>query len=209
MGQCLSIGIDDSGKCLCKLDTKPSIFSKWKGSKSLDSSTSKIFIFWDLSNAKFGSGPEPLETFYVAVLLNHEMVLLVGDMIKEAYAKTSSLLLSSSNATYIARKEYVFGKSVYKTKVQFGDNGKFHEVSIECEMVGVKDPSLEIKIDRKRVLEVRRLCWKFRGNQSITIGGESVEVYWDVYNWLFGVGNAVFMFTSLNFTLILYAWKND
>lgn len=150
-----------------------------------------------------------MEAFYVAVLLNHEMVLLVGDMIKEAYEKTSSLLLSSSNAACIARKEYVFGKSVYKTKVQFGDDGRFHEVSIECDVAGVKDPSLEIRIDRKRVMEVRRLCWKFRGNQSITMDGELVEVYWDVYNWLFGAGNAVFMFSSLNFTLILYAWKND
>jgi hypothetical protein len=60
MGQGLSVGIDDSANhCLCKVDIKPWLFSKRKGSKSLEAYSCKIDIYWDLSSAKFGSGPEP------------------------------------------------------------------------------------------------------------------------------------------------------
>lgn len=236
MGQGLTIGIDDSaGRCVCKLDIKPWLFSKWRGSKSLEADSTKIDIFWDLSAAKFGSGPEPLEGFYVVVLFDHQTVLMLGDLSKEAQRKTNASS-SGSNAVFVAKKEHVFGKKVYCTKARFCENGKVHDVVIECETVGLKDPSLEIRIDKKRVLQVKRLCWKFRGNQTISIDGVSVEVFWDVHSWLFGghVGNAVFMFQSclstdklllpwssnsqaskdtqlrgVGFSLVLYAWRNE
>ncbi|KAI8028278.1 hypothetical protein LOK49_LG02G01812 [Camellia lanceoleosa] len=88
MGQGLSVGIDDSSnQCVCKVDIKPWLFSKRKGSKSLEADSSKIDIYWDLSSAKFGSGPEPLEGFYMGVVSNRQMILLLGDMRKKLSRK--------------------------------------------------------------------------------------------------------------------------
>ncbi|KAJ0982692.1 hypothetical protein J5N97_010947 [Dioscorea zingiberensis] len=234
MGQALSVSIDDSSnQCLCKVDIKPWLFSKRKGSKSLDSDNFKVDIFWDLSTAKFGASPEPLEAFYVAVTFDLEMVLLLGDLIKEAYRKTNASP-PPSNAVLVAKREHIFGKKFYCTKAQFCDNGQVHDIAIECETIGLKEPCLEIRIDKKRVMQVKRLSWKFRGNQTILIDGLPVEVIWDVHNWLFGTptGNAVFMFQTrmssekllpwsssqvlgdsrlqgLGFSLILHAWRNE
>ncbi|OVA05461.1 Protein of unknown function DUF868 [Macleaya cordata] len=198
MGRGLSVGIDDStSQCLCKVDIKPSLFSKKKGSKSLEADSSKVDIFWDLSSAKFGSGPEPSEGFFLAVVFDREMILLLGDLRKEAYKKTNTTP-APSNAIFIAKRENIFGKRVYTTKARFSDNGPFHDVTIECDTNGVTDPCLMIRIDSKMVMQVTRLRWKFRGNQTIVVDGLPVEVFWDVHNWLFGTnpGNAVFMFQS-------------
>ncbi|XP_042408427.1 uncharacterized protein LOC121997847 isoform X1 [Zingiber officinale] len=222
MGQGLSIEIDDLTKrCLCKLEIKPWLFSKRKGCRTMEVKDSKIVLFWDLSAAKFGFSPEPLEDFYVAVLCDDKMILHLGDLSKEACRKTST---TPSNAVFIAKKAHIYGKKIHSTKAQFCDNGQFHEVAIECDTVGVKDPCLEISIDRKRVMQVKRLAWKFRGNQTILVDGLPVEVFWDVHSWLFGAPStsAVFMFQTrlpsekvlpwsrgLDFSFTLYAWKNE
>ncbi|KAJ6846923.1 uncharacterized protein M6B38_283950 [Iris pallida] len=234
MGQGLGVSVEEgsTNRSLGRLDIKPWLFSKKKGSKSLELGDSKMDVFWDLSSARFGPSPEPLEGFYVAILFDLEMVLLLGDMSKEAYRKTGTSL-SRSNTLFVAKKEHLFGKKMYFTKAQFCGNGKVHDIAIECEMVGLNDPCLEIRIDRKRVMQVKRLVWKFRGNHTILVDGVPVEVFWDVHNWLFdpAAGNAVFMFqTSLSaddklspwscsqvfgeaqrhsFSLVLIAWKNE
>ncbi|XP_006650760.1 uncharacterized protein LOC102720690 [Oryza brachyantha] len=232
MGQGLSIGVDDlSNQCLCKADIKPWLFSKKKGSKRLDVEDGKIEIFWDLSGAKFGAGPEPLEGFYVAVVFDLELVLLLGDMRKDAFRKTGANR-PMLNAAFVARREHIYGKKIYTAKAQFCENGQYHDVVIECDTVSIKDPCLEIRVDKKPVMQVKRLAWKFRGNQTILVDGLPVEVFWDVHSWLFGsmTSNAVFMFQTcqapeksmpwsysqifresqlqcLGFSLILYAWK--
>lgn len=230
MGHGLSIGVDASGnRPLCKVDIKPWMFSNKKGSKRTEAEHSKVDVFWDLSKAKSGSGPEPAEGFYIAVLFDFQIVLLLGDLIKEAYLRTNSVPLPS-NAVFVARREHIFGKKIYSTRAPFCYNGGFHDIAI-----GLKDGCLEIWIDGKRAMQVKRFLWKFRGNQRIVVDGLPVEVFWDAHDWLFdaSVGNAVFMFQSrdsaerpwirsssqmlagselpsaLGFSLILYAWKSD
>ncbi|KAF7145539.1 hypothetical protein RHSIM_Rhsim04G0203100 [Rhododendron simsii] len=198
MGQCLSVEIQDLlNRCLCKVDLKPSLFSKRKGSKCVEVKSCKIEMYWDISSASFGSGPEPLDGYYLAVVCKGEMVLLVGDLKKEALKKTNANP-SLSNAKLISKREHIFGKRVFGTKAQFCDNGPVHGLTIECDTVGDNDPSLVIRVDSKTVMQVKRLRWKFRGNQTVLIDGVPVEVFWDVYNWLFGntFGNAVFMFQT-------------
>lgn len=199
MGQGLGVAIDDStSQSLCKVDIKPWLFSKRKGYKHLEVYfTDKVVIYWDLSSAKFGPGPEPVEGFYLAVTFNQEMVLLLGDMKKEAYKKIDGAP-PHSNAIFISRREHIFGKKFYGAKAQFCDKGQVHDVTIECDTVELKDPCLVIRIDSKMVMQVKRLKWKFRGNQTILVDGLPVEVFWDVHNWLFGnaMGNAVFMFQT-------------
>ncbi|CAL0320568.1 unnamed protein product [Lupinus luteus] len=201
MGQGFSVGIDDLGNhCLCKVDIKPWLFSKRKGSKNLEVQSSKVDIFWDLSCARFGSGPEPLEGFYLAVMFNQETVLLLGDLKKEACKKIDNGTVSyaHSGAIFIAKREHIYGKKFYGAKAQFCDKGQVHDVRIECDTVGLNDSCLVIRIDSKTVMMVKRLKWKFRGNHTILVDGVPVEVFWDVHNWLFGnaMGNAVFMFQT-------------
>ncbi|XP_022727963.1 uncharacterized protein LOC111283655 [Durio zibethinus] len=200
MGQGLNVAIDDStNQCLCKVDIKPWLFSKRKGSKNLDVDSGKIYICWDLSNARFGSGPEPVEGFYLAVAFDYEIVLLLGDLKKEACKKidTSAPPLNL-DAVFIAKREHIFGKKFYSAKAQFYDKGQMHDVIIECDTIDLRDPFLVIRIDGKTVMRVKRLNWKFRGNHTILVDGLPVEVFWDVHNWLFGnaMGNAVFMFQT-------------
>ncbi|KAF2287813.1 hypothetical protein GH714_002811 [Hevea brasiliensis] len=126
-----------------------------------------------------------------------QMVLLLGDMRKEAFKKTSATLIPS-NAVFVSKREHVFGKKVFSTKAQFCDNGQIHDLVIECDTIGISDPCLVVRVDCKTVMQVKRLLWKFRGNHTILVDGLAVEVLWDVHNWLFGtsVGNAVFMFKT-------------
>ncbi|XP_055961201.1 uncharacterized protein LOC126675119 [Mercurialis annua] len=202
MGQGLSVGMDDSAtnQCLCKVEIKPWLFSKRKGSKSIaiETYSCKIDVFWDLSSAKFGSGPEPLEGFYVGIVVDRQMVLLLGDMRKEVFKKTNATAPITSGAVFVSKREHVTGKKVFTTKAQFCDNGQIHDLSIECDTSGIGDPCLVVRVDCKTVMQVKRLRWKFRGNHTILVDGLAVEVLWDVHNWLFGtsVGNAVFMFKT-------------
>ncbi|KAI4350047.1 hypothetical protein L6164_010573 [Bauhinia variegata] len=198
MGQGLSVGIDDSSnQCLCKVDIKPWLFSKRRGCKNLKAYSCKIDIYWDLSSAKFGTGPEPLEGFFVGVVVDRQMILLLGDSRKEAFKKTNAFPIPSQ-AVFVAKKEHIFGKKVFGTKALFCDNGQIHNLVIECDTISVNDPCLIIRTDSKTVMQVKRLRWKFRGNQTILVDGLAVEVFWDVHNWLFGtsLGNAVFMFRT-------------
>ncbi|KAJ6839619.1 uncharacterized protein M6B38_314460 [Iris pallida] len=235
MGQGLGVSVDEcsNNRSLGRLDIKPWLFSKKKGSKGLEFDGSRMDVFWDLSSARFGSSPEPLEGFYVAILFDLEMVLLLGDMSKEAYCKTGTSVAPRSDALFVAKKEHLFGKKVYCTKAQFRDNGKAHDIAIEFETVGLDNPCLEIRIDKKRVMQVKRLVWKFRGNHTILVDGVPVEVFWDIHDWLFdpAAAKAVFMFQTslsgddklspwscsqafggaqhLSFSLVLIAWKNE
>lgn len=199
MGQGLSVGIDDSSnRSLCKVEIKPWLFSKKKGYKSIElDDSSSIDVYWDLSGAKFGSAPEPLEGFYFAIISNKQMVLLLGDLRKEAIKKTNTIP-ALSNATFVAKKEHVFGKRAFYTKAQFCDGGQIHDLMIECDTVNTNDPCLILRVDTKNVMQVKRLRWKFRGNHTILVDGLPVDVYWDVYNWIFGMnpGSAVIMFKA-------------
>lgn len=85
---------------------------------------------------------------------------------------------------------------IYTTKAKFG--GQIREIEIDCGLFD-DESGLSFSVDGKRVLQIKRLKWKFRGNEKIEVGGVSVDVYWDVYNWVFDLekenrGNAVFMF---------------
>ncbi|CAN1336626.1 hypothetical protein LINPERPRIM_LOCUS37228 [Linum perenne] len=55
-----------------------------------DLAAPKFQIYWDLSRTKFGSGPEPQSGFYIAVVADREIVLLVGDLAQEAWGKTKA-----------------------------------------------------------------------------------------------------------------------
>ncbi|XP_041016875.1 uncharacterized protein LOC121259377 [Juglans microcarpa x Juglans regia] len=172
------------------LHVKPLIFWKKHGSKKLNSNTQ---IFWDLTKAKFGSGPEPYSGFYIAVVFDNKMTLLVGDYTKEAYSKTKAQKPKSSQVL-VLKREHVFANKICATRARFG--GRMREIQIDC---GYNDDTrLCFSVDNKKVLQIKRLKWKFRGNERIEVDGVPVQISWDVYNWLFEKdnddGRAVFMF---------------
>ncbi|KAL0736138.1 hypothetical protein Bca4012_012348 [Brassica carinata] len=168
-------------------------FWRRRGSRSV---SPKIQVFWDLTRAKFDSGSEPRSGFYVAVIVDGEMGLLVGDSVKEAYARVRSAKPPTNPQALLLRKEHVFGARVFSTKARFG--GKSREISIDCRVD--EDARLCFSVDSKQVLQIKRLRWKFRGNERVEIDGVPVQISWDVYNWLFQSktsgegGHAVFMF---------------
>lgn len=185
-----------------RLYLNPLLFWKKQSSKLflLDDACCKrkrrIEFYWDLTRAKFVSGPEPDAGFSVVIVVDGEIVLLVGD---EAHSRTRTRKKQGKkqgNASLILRREHVFVNHSYTTKVKFG--GKTYDVLIECNRIGRDDePRLSFSIDLKRVLQVKRLKWRFRGRERIEVDGMPILVSWDVSNWLFDDpvdGHALFMF---------------
>lgn len=174
------------------LQIKPFLFWKKHGSKKL---AHNVYIYWELSRAKFGSGPDPQSGFYIAVVVDKVMTLLVGDMVKEAFAKTKAHKSQIPHQVMVFKREHVVADRIYTTRARFG--GKLREIQIDC---GYNDCSrLCFSVDNEKVLQIKRLKWKFRGNERIEVDGVPVQISWDVYNWLFETGqkddgHAVFMF---------------
>ncbi|KAH7387377.1 hypothetical protein KP509_16G019900 [Ceratopteris richardii] len=199
VGLGLSLNMQE-GAGTCKGDMKPWLFSKKKGTKVLDIGLdSKMDVYWDLSSAKYDSSPEPAGSFFLALVYDNQIVLLLGDMREEACYKAQVKSQAVGNCM-VSRREHIFGRRYYSTKAQFGEHGRIHDILIECNTRG-KEPRLSVKVDKQLVMQVKKLMWKFRGNQTILVDGYPVELLWDVHNWLFSPtdGHAVFMFqTSLS-----------
>ncbi|CAO2825873.1 unnamed protein product [Amaranthus hypochondriacus] len=179
------------------LTLKPFIFWNKIGVKKLPPllpSQSPIYIFWDLANARFGPGPGPgpgpISGFYIVVVFEGEIVLLVGDMENEAFLTIKRKKVAIFNdfnerklQSLVIRREHVFGNRFYSTRSKFG--GKSRLILIELNTSNEEDPRLEIRFDSKRVLQVKHLRWKFRGSERIEVDGYPIQLSWDVYNWLF------------------------
>ncbi|KAJ0989471.1 hypothetical protein J5N97_007827 [Dioscorea zingiberensis] len=197
---------DHHNQWTCKVELRPWFFWRKLSSKLFHVDDKPVRLFWDLRRAKFSGEPEPLSGYYVALVSDNEVVLLLGDHKTKAY-KHTGFPPSLTNAALVSRREHVFGKKKLATRAQFHDKGKFHEILIQCNnggnssssssiLGGDIDSEMVIKIDDKDVLHVTHLHWKFRGNESIFINKTKLEVYWDVHDWLFvpGLRRALFIF---------------
>ncbi|KAK6924778.1 Protein of unknown function DUF868, plant [Dillenia turbinata] len=201
-------GQEGENQYSCKVELKPWYFWRQRGFKHFIVDSKQVNIFWDLKNAKFNGETEPKEDYYVAVVCDEEVVLLLGDMKKEAYRKTGCRP-ALIDPILVSRKEHIFGKKKFLTKAKFHEKGRFHEISIECKhgtshggkiSTSTKYvPEMEIRIDGHLGIHVKHLQWKFRGNDSIQINRLRVEVYWDVHDWLFspGLRHALFIFKPI------------
>lgn len=211
----------------CKVEMQPWHFWRKYGAKQFQVDGKAIDVVWDLRSARFSDEPEPLSDYYVAVVSDEEVVLLLGNLKKEAFRRTGSRP-SLQDAVLVCKKEHVFSKKRFLTKAKFHEKGKLHDISIECSssnLTGGMDVDMVIKIDGCVNVLVKHLQWKFRGNECITINKLKVQVYWDAHDWLFGIGmrHALFIFKAeapspsstsdfnndeySDFCLFLYAWK--
>lgn len=144
----------------------------------------KIKVHWDFTRAEFARGSaEPEARFYLSLTCNGKLEFYLGDLDAEPARRhglaSARQLAEPTTTTLLSRREHVFGSRVYACTAQF--LGSKHEISIECSG-GV----LKVKVDGETSLVVKRLAWKFRGNERITVGGTEVDFFWDVLNW---VGN--------------------
>ncbi|KAK2636590.1 hypothetical protein Ddye_031382 [Dipteronia dyeriana] len=184
----------------CKVELKPWYFWRKQGSKHFTVDGRNVDVVWDLKAAKFNGETEPRSDYYVAIVCEEEVVLLLGDLKKDAFRKTGCRP-SLIEPMLVSRKEHVFGKKKFSTRVKFQEKGPVHDISIECSNnnnnvssdsnynhLGGFDPELDIRVDGKLAVQVKHLQWKFRGNESITISKTGLEIYWDVHDWLFGSG---------------------
>ncbi|KAJ4891144.1 hypothetical protein Rs2_30892 [Raphanus sativus] len=220
--QCgLSISVsseDQNPRTSLKLNTSSRFFRKKKGNKSVDSDLGRIEVSWDLSSAKYDSNlsPEPVQGFYVILLVDAQLGLFLGDSSEETLRKKGLDFDFDSGKSLVSRQEYFSGNTFYSTKAKFIESGDSHEIVIRCnaeKTEGLKQsthhhhhhhhsPVLSVCIDKKTVTKVRRLQWNFRGNQTIFVDGLLVDLMWDVHDWFFsspeGCGKAVFMFRTRN-----------
>ncbi|CAJ1972038.1 unnamed protein product [Sphenostylis stenocarpa] len=158
------------------------------GSKKLSHNT--LFL-WNLTKARFGSGPEPRSRFYLALIVDQtNLSLLVGDLTPKnkphtPNTETQQVLLLKRDHVHVAPHL----SRVYQTKTILG--GKVREIQIDCDGYsngnGYEDDSLRLLfgVDGEKVLEVTRLKWKFRGSERVEVDGAHVQISWDVHDWLF------------------------
>ncbi|XP_073010360.1 uncharacterized protein [Typha latifolia] len=198
----LAVAIEDG--ISSRRSSKPNetqVLNKRKGSRSFVTENSVVGLYWDISGAKYGSGPEPVKDFYVAVIVDGEFSLLLGDMSRD-FVKFFESAIPIAKFSLLTRKEQVRGATTYSTTSRFRSDGKEHEISIRCkgDEMDCKDSELSVSIDKKKVVHVRRLKWNFRGNQTIFIDGSVVDMMWDVHDWWFAnpaaAGCALFMFKT-------------
>ncbi|CAA7407280.1 unnamed protein product [Spirodela intermedia] len=169
---------------------RPWLLWKRRGSKGFHSHG--VEFSWDLTRARFpaGGGPEPSSGFFVAVVVNGEMFLAAGDMEAEAYKRSKARRGRAGRAVLLSRREHVVfpgSGRIYATRASFG--GKEREILIDLggsAAAGEKEAKLWVAVDGKKVIQVKRLRWKFRGNEKVAVdGGGKVQVSWDVHSWLF------------------------
>ncbi|GAA0167046.1 hypothetical protein LIER_22068 [Lithospermum erythrorhizon] len=105
------------------LHFKPFFFWCKHGSKKLnldDTAKKSACVFWDFSKAKFGIGLEPQSGYFVVEVIDREMALLVGDLVKEAYGRIKARMQSERSQSLVLRRDYVYGNKLYRTKTDFG-----------------------------------------------------------------------------------------
>ncbi|KAB2038096.1 hypothetical protein ES319_D03G121600v1 [Gossypium barbadense] len=193
-------GPEGESQYTCKIELKPWYFWRKQGSKRFTVDDGKpVDIFWDLKSAKFNGETEPGSDYYVAVVSEEEIVLLLGDLKQDAYRKIGRRP-ANFNPIFVSRKEHIFGKKKFSSRAKFHEKGRFHEISIECKSGVDDEPEMEMRVDGQLVLHVKHLQWKFRGNESIYVNKTRVELYWNVHDWLFnpGLRHALFIFKPIS-----------
>lgn len=183
--------LDNDMNYCCKIELlKPWTFWSKRGSKSFVVEGNLVEVFWDLRSAKMCSNgsPEPVSQYYVAVVSDEEVVLLLGDLKQKAYKRTKSRPALVEGCMYF-KKESVFGRKTFSTRASFDEQRKEHEVVVESSSgreAEEKDPEMWISVDGIVVIHVKNLQWKFRGNEMVLVDKTPVIVYYDVHDWLFG-----------------------
>ncbi|KAK2378198.1 hypothetical protein QL285_078780 [Trifolium repens] len=186
----------DENKFTCKIDLESGQSWGKKGLKSFEIEGARVDVFWDFRHAKFSTSPQPCSGYYVALVYKKEVLLLIGDLVNDAYIRTKSKP-SSEEATLLCKKENVHGKKLFCTRAMLEEGKPEHDVVIETSLSGPDDPEMWISIDGMLASRIMNLNWKFRGNEIVMVNNLPVQIFWDVHDWLFndlGTGPGLFIF---------------
>ncbi|KAM7504336.1 hypothetical protein LguiB_003240 [Lonicera macranthoides] len=229
----LFVTVEENNCCTFKIDLSTWQFWARKGVKSFKVDEKRIDVFWDFRSAKFSSSPEPASDYYVALVSDGDVVLLIGDQKKEAFKRIKSKSKASLvDSRLLYKKENVVGKKCFGARSLLGNGKKEHDIHIETSFSVNYDPQMWIAIDQTVVVQVMNLHWRFRGNETVIVDDMPVQIFWDVYDWLFngsgsGSGQGMFIFRqgggerdsddnggaiyydecSKDFCHLVYAWK--
>ncbi|KAL2945009.1 Histidine biosynthesis bifunctional protein HisIE [Bienertia sinuspersici] len=190
--------VSDENHQTCQIDFQSCHFWSRKGLKSLNIDESeRVDIFWDFKAVKFSTNPEPSSNYYVAIVSDKQVVLLLGDSKNEAYKRTMARP-SPVAPTLLHKEEVLYGNNCFHTQVLLDDGPKEHNIVIENPSKRPDEPELRISIDGRVVVRVMHLTWRFRGNETVLVNNVAVQIFWDVHDWLFscsaGSGHGLFIF---------------
>ncbi|KAG9148819.1 hypothetical protein Leryth_024717 [Lithospermum erythrorhizon] len=198
---CISIEnmFDEEDPYTCKIDLKTWQFWGKKGLKTLKiEDDRRVDVYWDLRTAKLSSShAEPVSDYYVALVSEGEVVLVLGDQKMEAFKRTNVGHLLE-DPFLVHKKENLFGKKFFTTRTILGQGKKEHNIIIESSLSGPFDPEIWISVDGMESVRLTNLHWRFRGNETISVDDVPVYVLYDVHDWLYDnqdsvVGVFVFM----------------
>ncbi|KAL2942467.1 putative DNA double-strand break repair Rad50 ATPase [Bienertia sinuspersici] len=174
------------------ISLQPSTFSIFRtrpGSKSIQINQThdqqgqakepdKIKVYYDFSRAEYTrpNSAEPGSRFYIGLRCNGKVELFLGDLEDELTRRVNERV-NSDESTLLSRREHVFGRRIFETRTEF--MGLTRLIEIDC-----SGGTLKVKFDGEVKVNVKRLAWKFRGNEKMVIDGIAVEFYWDVLNWV-------------------------
>lgn len=162
----------------------PRHLHKKKGSGTFTAGSCVVGVFWDYAAARYGagSGPEPTSGFYVAVVADAEFVLLLGDL-SRGYVDRLHGGIPIAGSRMALRRERFVGCGRWSTRARFLESGEEHEIGVAL-LDG--DAEAWVTVDGRKVVQLRRLRWNFRGCHTIFLdGGAPVDVTWDLHGWLF------------------------
>lgn len=143
------------GEYYCrKIQLKPWLFWRKEGLEQFNVDGETIAVVWDLKAAKFSGETEPQSNYYVAIICDQEVLLILGDLKKDAFRRTGCRP-ALDDPIVVSRKEHVFGKRKFSTRAKFHEKEASREISIEC--LGGLDPDMEIRIDGDLVVRVKHL----------------------------------------------------
>ncbi|KAI3725232.1 hypothetical protein L1987_65013 [Smallanthus sonchifolius] len=131
---------------------------KIKGSKKLEPFDLKIQLIWDLTKATYEIGPEPVKGYFVAVLVNSELVS-IGD-IEDLELKKLVFEYPFAKCSLVSRSERFVGNVEYSSRAKFFDTGMWHDILITCVADDQRTKnsfSMCVCIDKKNVIHVNRL----------------------------------------------------
>ncbi|KAL9224940.1 hypothetical protein vseg_000918 [Gypsophila vaccaria] len=173
----------------CQIDFQSWQFWSRKGLKTLQVDDGRVDIFWDFRNVKFSVNPDPCSHYYVAIVFEREMVLLVGDLKAEALKRTMSRP-SQVSPILLHKEEILYGKSNFQTQVMLDEGQTEHHVVIENPLSRDGEPELRVSIDGRVVVRVMNLNWRFRGNETALVNNVPIQIFWDVHDWLFNCSSS-------------------
>ncbi|CAN6270314.1 unnamed protein product [Urochloa humidicola] len=164
--------------------TAPRHLHRKKGSGTFTAGSCVVGVFWDYAAARYASsgGPEPASGYYVAVVADAEFVLLLGDL-SRGYVERLHGGIPIAASTVARRRERFVGCGCWSTRARFVEAGAEHEVAV---VLLDGDAEAWVAVDGRKVVQLRRLRWNFRGSHTIFLdGGAPVDMTWDLHGWLF------------------------